>query len=453
MINPLSTTTSGLQSGRAPGAIPLLGHTLALLRDPLGWIASLAQHGDLVEVQFGRARMYVPCHPELMHEMLLDNRTFDKGGPVFETMRDVFGNTVVTSTHADHRGQRRRLQPSFRHQHLANYAPVMTATIEEIIGGWTNAQSIEVGPAMYAISLKTTLRALFGADDVPGSVEQLRRAIAAVVRDVYVRYASPTPLIKRLPIPANRRCEAAMAVLTAAIDQLLAQHRASRPGHENVVSALMASGMSEKELRDECIALLVAGAEATPAALAWAVTLLALHPDAERRLHAEARAVLGDRIAGGDDLPRLTFTRQVVKETLRLYPPAWFSTRTTTTDATLAGTAIPRGSTVVFSPYVVQHHPGVYEHPDVFDPDRWNPENERSLPRGAFAPFGAGPNKCIGYEFAAMLIELTLASIIARWRLRPEPEADLRPSRSAILHPRNLLVRLQAQSNTDGPAR
>ncbi|GAA1397657.1 cytochrome P450 [Kitasatospora putterlickiae] len=441
------TCEDGFRAGTAPGGLPLLGHAAALLRDPLGWMASLPRHGDLVEMRIGLARVFVPCHPELVHRLLVEDRTFDRGGPVYERLRDVLGDSLSTCPHARHRAQRRMLQPAFRTERLEVYAEAVGKAVTAVTAEWTHGRGIELTPALYEMSLSSTMAAMFGTHTATASVEELRRAISEVMRGIYLRAASPLRL-DRLLFTAGRRFDRAHTVLAGAMDQVVARRRAAGTGPGDALNALMtAHGLTDTERREHCAGLLIAGSETSPAALAWAVVLLARHPDVERRLHAEADRVLGGRTARWEDLPRLTLTRRVVKETLRLYPPAWMTTRVAATDVEVAGTLVPRGSTLMFCPYMVHRNPAVFDHPDDFRPDRWTPDYERGLPRGAYVPFGGGAHLCIGNQVGTVFTELALATLAGRWQLTPEPCADLRPSpRAAIMHPRRLDVRLQERS-------
>jgi cytochrome P450 len=169
--------------------------------------------------------------------------------------------------------------------------------------------------------------------------------------------------------------------------------------------------------------LLIGGTETTGNTMAWVLHLLGQHPEVESRLHAELDEVLGGRAPGFDDLPHLDYTWRVLQETLRMYPPAWLLTRTTTRAVDLAGSHLKPGAIVLYSPYALGHNPALFAGPECFDPDRWLPERAKEVPRGAMVPFSAGSRKCIGDAFGQAETTLALATIAARWRLGPVPGA------------------------------
>jgi cytochrome P450 len=197
--------------------------------------------------------------------------------------------------------------------------------------------------------------------------------------------------------------------------------------------------MSDLQLRDEVMTLLLAGHETSASGLAWAVVLLSRHPEVRRRLAGEAREVCGadgTRLPGVEDLPRLAYTRRVVDEVLRLYPPAWVFSRAALGPDTVSGYALPTRSLILLSPYVTHRHPGLWENPEGFDPDRFLPEREKERPRFAYFPFGGGPRLCIGNQFALMEMVLVLATLASRVRLDLAPGFPLHANPAITLRPR-----------------
>jgi cytochrome P450 len=195
--------------------------------------------------------------------------------------------------------------------------------------------------------------------------------------------------------------------------------------------------MSDVQLRDEVMTLLLAGHETTAGALAWAVVLLSRHPDVARRLAAEAREACPDgRLPGVEELPRLSYTRRVVDEVLRLYPPAWIFSRAAAAPDTVGGYPLEAGSLVLLSPWVTHRHPALWENPEGFDPERFLPERERERPRFAYFPFGGGPRLCIGNQFALMELVLVLATLAPRVRLELAPGHPFAPGPAITLRPR-----------------
>jgi pentalenene oxygenase len=232
------------------------------------------------------------------------------------------------------------------------------------------------------------------------------------------------------------------------IHRVIATHRASGADSGDLLSTLLTApdpteneSLSDAEIVDQVMTFFLAGSETTANTLAWAMYLLAHHPDVEHQLYTEADAVLGRAAAGFDDLPKLKVAGRVVLETLRMYPPAWSLPRTASTDTSLGGHPIPAGTILVWSPYLSHHLPDVYPNPDRFDPDRWCEGHPAPPPREAFIPFAAGARKCIGDTFAITEATLALATLATRWRLQLLPNQHVRPSRSVVLHPRGLRMR------------
>ncbi|MFD8552681.1 cytochrome P450 [Streptomyces fradiae] len=419
---------------RAPHRRPLIGHAHLLARRPLEFLTSLPALGDLVELRIGPRPAYLPCHPDLVQQVLLNARVYDTGGPVKEKARPILGNGLITSDWADHRRQRRLVQPAFHQARIAAYAEVMRDECAARARSWHTGRVLDVGDEMQALTARVTARALFSTEMAPHSVAEVQRSLPLMVRGAYRRAMDPTGLYARLPLPANRAFDAALRRLQALIAGIVGDYRRSGVDRGDVLSALLAArdeedggGMSDQEVHDQVMTLLLAGVETTASALTWAWHLLAAHPEAEARLHAEVDGVLGGRTPGYADVPRLGYTQRVFSETLRLYPPAWMYTRMTTEPTELGGHRLPAGADVLISPYVIHRTPGLFARPAAFDPDRWLPERAGEVARGSYLPFGGGSRKCIGDVFGMTEAALALAALASRWRLRPVPGTVVRP--------------------------
>ncbi|ARZ66258.1 cytochrome P450 183B1 Cyp183B1 [Streptomyces albireticuli] len=443
---------AGLRAGRAPGARPLTGHLARLYRAPLPFLTDLPRHGDLVEIRIGRRPFLVLCHPELARAVLTDDRTYDRDGPSYEGSRRAMGNGLATCPYADHRAQRHMLQPAFRPDHLERYAAVMRRTIAETVDGWRDGLEVDLAEELFALTTRTTVRALFASDLTPAAAQELHQALAVFLKGVYRQ--SLMPWAGRLPTPGNLRYGRALEQWRAQAGRLITAHRAGTPADaRNVLSHLVAartadgSPLPDPDVHDQVTALVLAGSETTAAALAWSCHLLTRHPGAGRRLREEARTVLGGRVATLEDVPRLTVTGRVLTEALRLYPPAWLVPRITTRETSLAGRRLPVGSAVVFCPYVLHRRADLYPEPHRFLPDRWaegSGGGAAAARHRTYMPFGLGAHRCIGEAFALTEATMTLATLVARWELRPVPGAVVRPAVRAVLAPERLPVRLVA---------
>ncbi|MGK5553374.1 cytochrome P450 [Actinomadura kijaniata] len=445
----------------APGALPLVGHAWSLLRDPLGFAGALPAHGDLVQVRLGPVRAYVPCHPDLLVRVLRQGRVFDKGGPFYDRARSVLGNGVGTCRDAEHRRQRRLLQPAFDAAHLERYSEVMARQFTALADRWRHDQVIDAYPALYEAALRTVLDTLFSTRADTGAVERVHRSVETILDHLFRRMFLP-PSLLRLPTPANRRFDRALADLRHGVAALIADHRRTDRDRGDLLSTMLATrrhadggraggGLSDAEIADQVLTMLVAGAEPVASTLAWALWLLAEHPATADQVARESREVLGSRPPRGADVPDLVRTGQVVCETLRLYPPGWLFTRVTSAPVELAGRTLPAGATVLFMAPVLHRRADLYPRPQRFDPDRWEPARAAALPHGAFSPFGGGARQCIGNAYAMTETVLALAIITGRWRVRRAPGTDARPAAMATnLRPRRLLLHL---TERPGPAR
>ncbi|MFE3776289.1 cytochrome P450 [Streptomyces sp. NPDC059122] len=287
------------------------------------------------------------------------------------------------------------------------------------------------------------MAALF-SDEVTRSIQESGPMASGVFRRMFL-----VPPLDRLPTRGNRAYQSAHARLRRTCDRIIAERRADGTDHGDLLSALVAArdvedggrGMTDAEISDTILTFFLAGTETTASTVAWALDLLARHPEIEQRLHTEVDTVLRGNPATYADLPRLELTGRIVTETLRLYPAAWFLTRSVTEDTRLGRHLLPAGTSLVYSPYLIHHRSDLYADPETFDPDRWDPERPQP-PRSAFIPFAIGARKCIGDTFATTEATLALADITARWSLKYLPGHDrTRPILGASLGTGELRMR------------
>ncbi|WP_189531132.1 cytochrome P450 [Streptomyces roseolilacinus] len=426
---------------RAPGAVPLLGHAWRLWRDPLGFLKSLREAGDVVQVRLGTMPVYVVTSAELVHEVTVRQaRSFEKGR-MFDRLRPLAGNGLATANGEVHRRHRRLIQPMFHPQRIEMYASVMSENARELVDSWEPGQEIELEQAMAGYAVETLAKSLFSTDIGLPAVEAVRENLPVVLKNMLIRAASPK-LLDRLPIRANRDFDAASARLRKVIDEVVATTRRSgETGHNDLLSVLLAArdeetgeSLTDTEVRDELSTILFAGAETTASSLAWTFHELAGRPDVEAELVAEIEEVVGDRPVEIGDVPRLVAVRRVLDEVIRLHGVTMLMRRATA-PVELGGHHIPEGAEVAFSLYAMHRDPHLYPDPDRFDPDRWLPERRASVERHAYIPFGAGNRKCIGDAFVWTEATIALATILARWQLRPVPGHTPREVPSAVAHP------------------
>ena len=355
------------------------------------------------------------------------------------------GHGLVSANGAEHKRQRRLTQPAFHTRRIDAYAGTMVDYTTAMLDEWRDGQEQDVAEAMSALTMFIVARTLFGADrvDMKDTAEGIGAAIHVIQAATNNEFQSPFLLPEWLPTAMNRDRRRAVGTLYQTIDRLIAERRAQGDAADSgdLLSMLLLScddagdRMSDDEVRDQAVTLFVAGHETTSNALTWTWYLLSQHPAAEARLHAELDTALGGRPPTLADLPHLPYTLQVIKEAMRLYPPAWVvNVRRAAADTTLGPYAVKQGDLLWLSPFVMHRRPAFFPDPERFDPDRWTPERERSLPKFAYMPFGGGPRVCIGNGFALMEAHLIVAAVAQRYRLRlptgavvtPQPKATLR---------------------------
>ncbi|WP_217208414.1 cytochrome P450 [Streptomyces sp. AC550_RSS872] len=437
------------RTGTAPGIFPVLGHGISLYRQPLAFLNSLPAYGDLVEIRLGPQRAWMVCHPELTHEVLMDPHTFDKGGPLYDRLGKLMGDGLVTCRQPTHRDKRRLLQPAFRPSHVARYTDLVTEEAAAVCRAWPVGQDVAVTEAMMALTTRVTSRVLLSDSLDDRTTAQVRDCLGAVVRGLFVRTVVPIDVLFRLPTPANRRYRRALSRLHEIIDTTITERRRGAD-RDDVLGTLLKAAKSDgstaavtdQEVHDHLITLLLTGVETQALALTSAFSLLARHPEAERRLHAELDSVLaGGRRPTPEDLPQLVYTRCVVSETLRHSSPGWLFTRVATKETELAGCRLPKGAAVLYSPHLLHHDPSSFPDPERFDPGRWLPGRPTAEERRAMMPFSAGNRKCLGDEFAMVEATLALATIAARRRLRHLPGyVDRKPRPGITMGPRSLVM-------------
>ncbi|MGW4356201.1 cytochrome P450 [Nocardia sp. NPDC004582] len=433
----------------APGALPLLGHSVSLLRDPLTFLLGLPEHGDLVRLRIGTGDVYVVCTPELTYELLHDPRAFDKGGFFFDRLRELTGNNVASCPHAEHAAHRRRVQPIFRKDRMPGYGRTIVDQATTVLDTWRPDQSIDAFPDMLRIGAGCAAALVFGAGFTPDALEHTISDITLYVKGIFTRMFLP-PALARIPLPANRRYQAVRTRLRHAVSDMIDRNRTAGGAiGGDLLTALLESAPatpdSRTDLVDELILMLMAGTESTATTLAWTLYELARDPALQRRVQVEIDTVVGAHTPAHAHIEHLHLTGRVLTETLRKYPAAWILSRVTTTEASLGGHRIPAGATIVFSPYLLHHRADVFPDPERFDTDRWLPHNVCPSSRKALVPFGGGTRKCAGDGFAMSEAALVLASIMSRWTVEPVPHSTVRLAAYGALQPEGLRLRTVAR--------
>ncbi len=408
------------------------------------------EFGDCVSIRLGPRRAMIVNHPDLVEEVLVThNRSFIKHFALRLT-RSTLGQGLLTSESDFWRRQRKLAQPAFHRERIAAHANTMVEFTERMLQTWADGQTRDAQEDMMRLTLEIVAKCLFDAD-VSGDSADASAAMETTLCCFTARVNTLLRLPEWFPTPVNLRLRRAVDRLNAIIFRIIAERRASGEDRGDLLSMLLQAQddddggqMTDRQLRDETMTLFMAGHETTANTLAWVWYLLAQHPEAEAKLHAELDDVLGGRAPTFDDLPRLTWADMVVTETLRYYPTVWLLGREAIEPATIGGYDVPVGVTVFMSQWVLHRDPRYFDEPAAFRPERWADGLAKRLPRYAYFPFGGGPRICIGNQFAQMESVLLLATIAQQYRLKLVPGAVVTPLPTMTLRPdKGVLVVLE----------
>ena len=429
-----------------PRGLPILGVLPAVRRNPTAVFMSAAlRFGEVVYLKIGPRRGYLITNPADVRHVLQDNARNYHKSPLYDKLRMSLGNGLLTSEDDFWLRQRRIAQPAFHRQRIAALAGVMADAARDAAAEWqtiaAGGQPVDVADEMMRLTRTVVLRALLGADLGPFAA-RVDPAWAVMNQHIGESFWS-LGFTDRLPTAKYRRFKAAQALVRKAVDHVISERRRSPTDSADLLSMLLSArdeetgeGMTDEQLRVEVTTFLLAGQETTSLALTWTWYLLSQHPGAQRRLEEEIDRALDGRPPEYADLVNLPFTRMVIDEALRLYPPAWGFSRQALADDELGGFHLPRGWLAFVIPYVLHRLPAFWQDPDMFDPERFSPERSADRPKFVYLPFGAGPRQCIGNQFALIEAQLIVATLAQRYRLHLVPGHRVEPWPLITLRPR-----------------
>jgi cytochrome P450 len=404
-----------------------VAHYRGFMRDPLRFIAErFDSYGDLYYTETPDGGLYVLKHPDHIRDVLLAPATrFRKTHSAFDKLSEVLGDGLVTLDGDDWKRHRRMIQPAFHKSRLADYASVMADEAGNAVDRLSAGSVVDLASEMTALTLRVVTRTLFGH-----AVGSDSDAVADAMKTFHDSIMALDILPAWMPSPPRRRVRKAVAELDKIIHGFIDRRRdelaAGNTGYTDLLQMLVAAvdeegdggGLTQKEIRDELVTMFLAGHETTSHALTWTFYLLGTSSEARGLLHAELERELGGRAPTYDDLDRLPYTHQVLKEAMRLFPPAYMVARKAHEDAQIGDWHVPAGSEVVIWIYMTHRDPRWFHHPNSFKPERFAPEAEGKLPKMAYLPFAAGPRACIGKSFAMIEAAMVLATIAQRRDLR-----------------------------------
>ncbi|MFL5586257.1 MAG: cytochrome P450 [Ktedonobacteraceae bacterium] len=441
------------QSRDKRGKRPPHHHTLSLLgsaseiqRDPLGFLIRTQKLGEVVRLRFLFSPAYLISHPESIKYVLQEHaRNYNKDLITYTMFKPMLGQGLLINDGPSWLHQRRLMQPAFHRTRLTTYGTLMTDATVAMLERWQacseGGMPLNMAEEMMRLTLRIVGQALFTLDlnQEVGTVGYAVTTVLELFGDYVFRPFPPLGV----PTPRNRRLQRAIHALDQVVYRMIAERRTLQTEGRDLLSMLLLAqdeetgqGMNDRQVRDEVMTLLLAGHETTANTLTWTWYLLSQSPEIERRLHAELNEVLGGRVPTVEDLPDLKYTRMVIEEALRLYPPAPLLSRKAIAADKLRGYPIAANSMIMISPYAVHRHPALWEEPERFDPERFTPERAATRPAYAYFPFGGGPRVCMGNSFAMMEAQLILSTVAQRYQLHLIPGHPVEPQMVVTLRPR-----------------
>ncbi len=407
----------------------------------------MREYGDICHYYILRWPVYLVNHPDYIKHVLQDNhRNYGKNTIAYRMLRLILGNGLVTSDGDFWLRQRRLAQPAFHRQRIEGFGTIMTQATLAMLERWEHdaatGQGFDLAQEMTRLTLRIAGETLFHID-LTDDANEVGQALAVGLEEIISRLSRPFALPLFLPTPKNRRFIASRRALDQVVYGIIRDHRRTGEEQGDLLSMFMLAEdeetgerMTDQQLRDEVMTMVLAGHETTANALIWTWYLLAQHPEVEAKLAAELVAVLDGRVPTMADVPHLPYTSMVIQESMRLYPPVYIISRSATHDDEIGGYPVPAGTTVSMSPYAMHRHPDYWEEPETFAPERFAPEAVAERRRFAYIPFAAGPRQCIGNTFALTEAQLVLATVAQRFRPRLQPGHAVEPHAAITLRPR-----------------
>jgi cytochrome P450 len=433
--------TKALNAPPGPRRIMTLAYTSLIFTHTLEFFGRLKRrYGDMVAISLGGRTLYIVSNPE--HIEQIHARTgyeFIKGYTASPSLAKLLGNGLLTSEGDFWLRQRRLSAPAFHHKRIIDYSSIIVEFAQRLTSEWQDGERRDIHEDMMRLTLEIVGKTLFGTD-----ARNVQKHVAKNSAILLSEFRRQVFFLLRIPgfySSSRQRYERAVDELESVVYQMIEEHRLQKEDSGDLLSMLMSaedddgSRMTDKQLRDETMTLFLAGHETTANALSWSFYLLSQNPEAKRSVVKEIDQVLAGKIPAFEDLARLPYTQSVIKETLRLYPPAWRVYREAAIDLELGGYSVPKGTGLWMGQYLVHRDARWFKEPDKFMPERWLSEEIKSVPKYAYFPFGGGPRICIGNAFAEMEANLVLAAVLQRYdvhcptgyKVVPEPSMTLRP--------------------------
>jgi cytochrome P450 len=408
-----------------------------VFRDPLPFFEDLQTGSEpIARMRIAGTKVFYLREPDLIREMLVTLVPNFHKSRGLERAKALLGEGLLTSEDELHRQQRKLIQPVFHHGNLKDIAVIMRERARQRVESWRAGQTLNLNQEMHALTLTIVGEALFGTD-VGERTDRVSELMETVMETFFLFMSPLAPFFEFFGHPKLKRAAKARRELSAIVQTMIDERRKTNQTRKDLLALLFAAqdpetglGMSDEQLRDEVMTLFLAGHETTANALGWTIYLLTQHPDIAERLVAATDDLESELWVKDDDL-----LSQVVRESLRLYPPVWAVGRRAIRDLQIGGTEVAKGAIVLACQWALHRSGKYFSNPTRFDPDRWTAEFQRTLPKYAFFPFGGGPRSCIGESFAWMELRIVLTEMLRRWRFEIVPGQTVKPKASITLRP------------------
>ncbi len=425
-----------------PKGYPLLGILPYLRANPLQYFVDVSrEYGDFVRLDFGPQKFFLVNQPDAIRQILQDkDGIFEKG---YDLVKAVTGNGLIASEGELWLRQRRIMQPAFHHKKISGLIAIMTDNIGAVIDRWhawsQSGADVDIEAEMFRLTRFNIVRSMFGLD-IESELDQTGEDFEACLQYLAQLMKAPFKFLTYVPTPTNVRFKKARRRLDQLVYAILEKRREQKIESDDLLDLLLSArdsdgneGMSDQQLRDEVITLLMTGHETSASALTWTWYLLSRHQAVLDKVRHEIKRVLGARKPEFEDLQHLEYTGMVIDEVLRLYPSTWLFARKATRDFTLASYRLPGNAMIFLSPFIVHRDARIWADPEVFRPERFHPETKSQRHPFAYFPFGGGPRRCIGETIALTVMKLVVAMLLQRFRLEPISGGVIEPVPKATL--------------------
>ncbi|MGE7780490.1 cytochrome P450 [Peribacillus sp. NPDC097264] len=434
----------------------ITGHTKEFQSDTIGFLTRLArEYGDVAKLRLGPFQnVYLISDPDLIKQILVTKQKSFLKSRDFNSLKPLIGEGLITSEKDFHLHQRRLIQPSFKKTHISNYGQDMIDLTREYISTWKNGEERMMTEDMMSLALSIVSKTMFSTELKDGYNligEPIDDALKVAIKRMRTLFHLPL----WIPTKSNREYKEVLDRLDSVIYRIIERRRDEAESRDDMLGILMDArddvgglGMSDQQVRDEVMTIFLAGHDTTATALSWTLYLLSQHPEVEAKLFHEIDTVIGNRPPTPDDFMKLSYTQNIIWESLRIYPPLYVLSRNAAEDVSLGNYHFKKGDMFLLSSYVMHHKPEYFDQPESFIPERFENNYLKTIPPFAYFPFGGGPRVCIGNHFAVMEAVLVLACITQQYRIKLAPDHhEVKPLPLLTLRPKSGLRMIVEERN------